>query len=239
MYSAAQDKHLSNSHNQLLNSLVRELKGPLVLIARRAELEKSGGKLNDALQSIQDTADKTLQLIDSYLLTTQSEYGQHSLQLEPMGIGSIVYELAQDLRSYAKDKKIDLMVDVKDGDVMGNREGLKAVILCLSELAMVQNSDQRNVRRKKILIQTKKEKETVSVSILSNQMDISNKDIDLARQMQGNAHLAGGRVLDSGIRLAIADILTGALGSSLQTRQSNGLKGLNFELVRSKQLQLV
>lgn len=239
MHSAAQDKHLPVSHNQLLNSLVRELKGPLILIARRAELEKSGENLSATLQSIQDTADKTLQLIDSYLLMARSEYGQHSLRLEPMGIGSIVYEVARDLQPYAMDKKIDLTVDVKDGDVMGNREGLKAVILCLSELAMVQNSGERNSRRKKMLIQARKEKQTVSVSVLSNLMDISNKDIDLARQMQGGAHLAGGRMLDSGIRLAIADILTNALGSNLQVRQFKGLRGLNFELARSTQLQLV
>lgn len=238
MYSGPQDKHLSASHSQLLNSLARELKGPLILIARRAELEKSERSTSEALQSIQDTADKTLKLIDSYLLVAQSEYGQHSLQLEPIGIGSVIYEVAKDLYPYAKEKKIDLSMDVKDGDVMGNREGLKAVLLCLSELAMAQTGDDSSHRRK-VIIQTRRDKEAVSVSVLSNQFEIGGKDIKIARQIQGGAHLADSRLMDSGIRLAIADILTGALGGSLHTKNFNGLKGLNFELPRSKQLRLI
>lgn len=235
--SQPEDKNIFASADQLLSSLVNELKSPLILIARQAESEKSGANKSE-FESIQKAAEKTLQLIDSYLLMAQSEYGQRALTLEPVGVGSVIYEVANDLAPYAKARKVDFTVDVKDAHVMANRQGLKAVLMCLSELFIEQNNDEKTKHRK-VRIETRRERENVAVSVLCSQLEITNKDLELARQMQGNSHMANGKMPDSGIRLAIADVLTNSLGSHLQVRQINGLKGLNFELAGSRQLQLV
>lgn len=235
--SQPEDKNSFASADQLLSSLVNELKSPLILIARQAESEKSGANKTE-FESIQKAAEKTLQLIDSYLLMAQSEYGQRALTLEPVGVGSVIYEVANDLAPYAKARKVDFTVDVKDAHVMANRQGLKAVLMCLSELFMEQNNDEKTKHRK-VRIEARRERENIAVSVLCSQLEITNKDLELARKMQGNSHLATGKMPDSGIRLAIADVLTNSLGSHLQVRQINGLKGLNFELAGSKQLQLV
>lgn len=232
-----EDKNLFPSPDQLLGSLVNELKSPLILIARQAESEKTGANKTE-FEAIQKAAEKSLQLIDSYLLMAQSEYGQRALRLEPVGVGSVIYEVAKDLAPYAKAREVDFAVDVKDSHVMANRQGLKAVIMCLSELFIEQNSESTD-KRCKVRIETRREHENITVSVLSSELEITNKDLELARRMQGNSHMANGKMPDSGIRLAIADVLTNSLGSHLQVRQINGLKGLNFELAGSKQLQLI
>ncbi len=232
-----EDKNLFASPDQLLSSLVNELKNPLILIARQAESEKSGPSKAE-FESIQKTAEKSLQLIDSYLLMAQAEYGQRTLELEPVGVGSIIYEVAKDLAPYAKAKDIDFAVDVKDAHVVANRQGLKAVIMCLCELFIEQNNS-NPTKRRQVKIETKRAQENVNVSVLSSELEITNKDIELARQLQGNSHLASGKMPGSGVRLAIADVITSSFGSHLQVRQTNGLKGLNFKLAGSKQLQLV
>jgi hypothetical protein len=221
----------------LLKSLVRELKNPLILIARHAELEKTGSGGTHAFGSIQDTAEKALQLIDSYLLMAQAEYGQRNLPLETIGVGSVLYDIISDLRPYTREQKIDLSTDIKDSRVMANREGLKAAVWCMSEFVMAQEGEEP--KPKKVRILTGKTQDKVSVSIVSNQVEITGKDIDLARRIQGGAHLAGSKMPDSGIRLAIADILVNCLGSDLQIRKINGMKGLSFDLSMSRQLQLV
>lgn len=231
-----EDKNLFASPDQLLSSLVNELKSPLILIARQAESEKESTKKTE-FEAIQKAAEKTLQLIDSYLLMAQAEYGQRALTLEPIGVGAVIYEVATDIAPYAKAREVDFSIDVKDAHVMANRQGLKAVLMCLSELFIEQNSDEEH--RKEVRIETRRENQNVAVSVLSSELEITNKDLELARRMQGNSHLANGKMPDSGIRLAIADVLINSLGSSLQVRQINGLKGLNFELAGSKQLQLI
>lgn len=235
--SQPEDKNLFVSPDQLLSSLVNELKSPLILIARQAESEKSSAHKTE-FESIQKAAEKSLQLIDSYLLMAQSEYGQRALRLEPVGVGSVIYEVAKELAPYAKSREVDFTVDVKDSHVMANRQGLKAVIMCLSELFIEQNSDEK-YKKRKVRIETRREHKNVAVSVLSSELEITNKDLELARRMQGNSHLANGKMPDSGIRLAIAEVLTNSLGSHLQVRQINGLRGLNFELAGSKQLQLI
>ncbi|HEX5797032.1 MAG TPA: hypothetical protein VFX86_01430 [Candidatus Saccharimonadales bacterium] len=233
-----EDKNLYSAPDQLLRALARELKNPLILIARRSELEKNASNGPQAYETLQQTAENALQLIDSYMLMAQSEYGQRSLPLETVGIGSVVYEVVRDLTPHTKVREIDFATEVKAGDVMANREGLKAIIWCLCELMVAQNGDGGQIK-KKVRIKTMKQDRKVSISVLSSDMDITNSDIDAARRIQGMSHLAGGKLSDSGIRLAIADVLTSSLGSRLKVRKINGLKGLCFELAGSRQLQLV
>lgn len=207
-------------------------------MARQAELEKSKSSSN-ALSSIQQTAEKTLKLIDSYLLISLNEYGQTSLPLESVGIGSIIYDVAQDMRGYARNQDVDIEYTVNDANVMANVEGLKAAIWCLSDMAINQSSLSDNSRGR-ISITTKKTNEKIKVSVLSNNMEVKNSDLHRARKQFGSSHHAfSSSSPDSGVRLALADMLSSALGSQLSAAKSNHMQGLSFDLLRSQQLQLV
>lgn len=226
MSAHPQDKNLPQTEGKLLDSLAKELKNPLILIARQAELERNF--------PIRETAEKTLQLIDSYLLVARAEYGQLPLSLETVGIGSVVYEVERSLSPYAKSRRIDFKTEVKAGEVIANREGLKALVWCLCDLAMAHKTKKQRVR-----IMATKDNQAVSVAVVGSGIEIKGSDIEIAKHMQGRAHLAAGKLLDSGVRLAIADMLAASLGSSLKIRQVAGLRGLGFELKRSTQLRLV
>ena len=238
MQSHSEDKNLPREPSRLLGALARELKNPLVLIARQAELEKSKGS-NQAFDSLQKTAEKTLRLIDGYLLMAQTEYGQRSLPLETVGIGAVIYDVINGLRLHGQHNNVDFYYEVKDANVMAHREGLKTVIWSLSELALIRDYD-REEKRQKVVIRTAVKDEKVSVDILGSALDISGSDIDLARRLQGTSHYALGNKLDeSGIRMAIADVLAESLGSKLHAKKNKGLRGLSLDLLVSKQLQLV
>lgn len=232
-----EDKNEVTTPDKLLSSLVRELKNPLVLIARKAELAGISSA-DTAFLDIRHTAENTLKLIDGYLLAAQSEYGQQALPLETVGVGSVIYDAVNDLRTYAKEQKIDFATEVKDADVTANREGLKAMVWCLSELALTSSiDDKKEVQR--VRIKTLLAGEKVTVAVLSNQLDITDSELQAAKQLQGTSHLAGAKLSDSGIRLAIADTLARSLGSTLSARKINGLRGFSFELNGSRQLQLI
>lgn len=211
----------------------------MVLIARQSELE-GNNSAQEAFLSIQKTAENALRLIDSYLLIAQSEYGQRSLALETIGVGSVIYDVASDLTPYAQNQQIDFSTSVKDANVMANREGLKAVIRCLSEIALADDIEDEDEKQQKVRIYANRADNKVSIAVLSSTMNITDSDVEYARKAQGVSHLAlGNRMYDSGIRLAIADMLAVSIGSKLRARKIDGLRGLGFELLGSKQMRLV
>ncbi|MBI5357307.1 HAMP domain-containing histidine kinase [Candidatus Saccharibacteria bacterium] len=118
---------------QLLGSLAHELKNPLTLIARKAELEA----LNigeSAFSELQDTAERTLKLIDSYLLMAQSEYGQVKLPIETIGVGSVIYEVLQELGPVAEKNRVLISTNIKDSEVMSQQFGRRKKGYCKSSL---------------------------------------------------------------------------------------------------------
>jgi K+-sensing histidine kinase KdpD len=225
-----------NDNSKILNSLASDLKRPLVLIARQAELSKSRpGKKH--LQSIQETAEKTLKLIDSYLLMSQSEYGQQLLPVESFGIGSVIYNVAEEIRPIAKKANIDIILNINDALVMANPGGLKAIIWCLSDMALAQTSAEQTSGV--VEINTKKSINNIRISVLSKSMKIKNSDLDKAQKNIGKTHMAlSSSSSDSGIRLAIASLLGESLGTSLRAVRDKRTQGIGFNLALSRQLQL-
>lgn len=228
MLTPAEDKNYTTVQASLLKSLVKELKNPLILIARQAEL--------DNYLSIQRTAEQTLQLIDSYLLMAQTEYGQKALPLEAIGIGSVIYEVINEFQPLAQERSIDLSMQVKDANVMAHRTGLKSTLWCLTELCSTSSDN----GRKQVKIQTVKHGERLLVTVLGEGLELTEKDVELNRRLQGQSRLAaGGKLEDSGVRLAIADALAGAFGQGIRVKKAGGLTGFGFDVMSSKQLTLV
>lgn len=226
-----------NNNFQALDSLVRELKRSLVLIARQAELDKVRPKEKN-LQSIQQTAENTLKLIDSYLLMAQSEYGQQLLPVESFGVGSVIYSVAEEIRPAAKKDNIDIVLNVNDALVMANPKGLEAAIWCLSDMVLAQTLSKKN--NHVIEINTKRSAKDVKISVLSRSMNVKNSDLQKARKNLGKIHMAlSSSSSESGVRLAIASLLGESLGTRLKAVRSNTAQGIGFDLALSKQLQLV
>lgn len=225
-----------NDNFKILNSLASELKRPLILIARQAELNKARADKNH-FQSIQETAEKTLKLIDSYLLMAQSEYGQQLLPVESFGVGSVIYSVAEEIRPIAKKADVDVVLNISDAPVMANREGLRSAIWCLTDIVLAQTSSERSSGV--IEINARKSASGVKVSVLSKSMKVKNSELQKAQRNLGKIHMAlSSSSSESGVRLAIASLLGESLGTSLHAVRSNHAQGIGFNLMLSSQLQL-
>ena len=227
-----------NDNQKILDSLISDIKRPLVLIARQAELGKTEEGHTPPLKAIQETAEKTLKLIDSYLLAAQSEYGQQLLPVKSFAVGSVIYNVAEEIRLIAKKANVDVVLDVNDALVMANPEGVKAAIWCLSDMVLTQTLAEKSSGVMEI--NAKKSQGGIKVSVLSKSMKVKNSDLDKTQEKLGRSHMAfSSASSDSGVRLAIAKLLGDSLGTSLKAVRSKHTQGLGFNLSLSRQLQLV
>lgn len=120
-----------NSQTLLLRSIAEQLKMPLMYIARQAELAQKCA--NDPIQNfkfMQTHADMALQLVDSYLLSLDLKARQMSLELEPVPLSAVLYDVAHELTPLAKQRNtdIELVLAGKYGQVMAHPDGLRAAL---------------------------------------------------------------------------------------------------------------
>jgi len=118
---------------RLARALAEELKLPLIQIARKGELARMTADPAQ-VKDIETTADGALKLIESYLFSTRVLMNQQRLELEPVSVGSTMYDIAQYLSGHAKMYNCDLDIDVKSsiGLAMAHPEALKSVLTSLA-----------------------------------------------------------------------------------------------------------
>ncbi len=120
--------------NSLLLSVAEQLKMPLTVIARQAELSQLArdASLLDA-STVHTQATAALQLVDSYMLGLQLAREQAELELEPVSIASTLVETAHSLERFAGQYgvHVELLIAGKHGPVMANARGLRAALLSL------------------------------------------------------------------------------------------------------------
>lgn len=126
--------------NELLVSVAEQLKVPLAIIARQAELSTlsagaAGAGAAPALNAatIATQADAALMLVDSYLLGLELLRTQSQLELEPVSVSSLLVDAAHDLHAFARQYGVSVELETagKYGPVMSNARGLKAALLSL------------------------------------------------------------------------------------------------------------
>lgn len=221
--------------DQTLRALAYELKHPLVLIARQAELAATP---NDIAQ-IQRTAEQSLRLIDSFLLSAQTEYGQQQLAMEPTTIGSILYDASSELRSELLRNSYELTIDDRVHDpVMTHRPALTSLVALFANTVM-SFSDDSPAKKQLVLRGFKTKHGTLGIGVFSEHA-MNENDIKQALELAGEAHMPLARLSHaSHVSLAIADSLCSAIGGVMSVKRMGKLTGLVTELPRSEQLAFV
>lgn len=216
---------------QTLRSLAQELKHPLCLIARQAEAGHE-----EVLDNILKVSEHSLALIDSYLLTAQTEYGQVALDLSPMSLGSVFHDVKHKLRPLAHAQSSKVIVDNRAGQpVMTHRLALSSVLVSLADILMHKESEHQEV----ILRSFKTNTGDIGVGVFSSQ-PVSAEDVRRGLELQGRAHMPLGKFSNrSGVSLAIADGLCRAIGGELEVKRMGKHTGLTTILPKSDQLALV
>jgi hypothetical protein len=221
---------------RLLYALAEELKLPFMQVARNAELGQITKSI-DHYKNIETTADATIKLLDSYVLSTQTLIQQVPLELSPMPVTSILYEVGQQLDRLTKlyNAKVDIVVEGKCGLVMAHKEALFAAISSLAYTFICASQQQTQVT-----LFARKEDNRIIAGVLSSQSTINKKSLELARKLYGNARQPYPSVThNQGAGLYVADSLFGAMESDLYFSRLGKSRGFLAPFQLSRQLALL
>lgn len=216
---------------QTFQALARELKMPLTIISAQAEISQQN--------NIRKQAQDAMILIDSFLIASQTNYGQTQLELEPISVGSIFYKLSAEVSQGATTSKVSVDTETScDSLVMSNRRGLEVGLRSLMDIAIA-NLQAKDSSKIKLRAYRRRDGK-IFAGIFSPNLSLSQKDIERAKTLIGSAqqsvstHFSG-----SGIQLILASCLAEALGVNLSSLKKGNLRGLGFELMKSEQLRIV
>ncbi len=206
-----------------LRAVAYELKQPLIRIARQTELDDAS-----ELPSIRQNAEDALRLIDSFLLTAQSEYGQQSLNLEPLQAGAVLYDVSQQLK-----RQTSVAIDSRVHEaVMTHRSALASILAVFGDII-------GDLSSHVVLRSYKTRNGAVGIGVFGA-TKLTRADLRQAMELQGNAHAPLGKInTQSKIPLSIAEGLCRAIGGTMTIKHMGTLSGLATELPRSEQLSLV
>jgi hypothetical protein len=214
---------------RLLKALAEQLKSPLLHIAYHAELKQV-----TALPEIGATAARTLQLIDTYLLSTS----QQQLEFEPVSVSSVLYDVAQALDPLARQHNCELEIAVagKYGPVMAHQKSLEAALITLGQ-SLIEADTATHPR---LVLSAYKNSRGIAAGAFGNHPDLTPDSFRRALALFGTARqpLANTSALNAA-GLYMADALFESMDAKLQVAHHQKLTGLAASLVPSAQLQLV
>lgn len=231
------------SQTLLLRSVAEQLKTPLMYVARQAELSKTTRPASpeQVFSTMQLHADMALKLVDSYLLGLAITNQQETLDLEPVPLSAVLYDVAHDLTPIARqyNTDVELVLAGKYGQVMAHQAGLKAALyglgFVLSEIVHPQKT------RNRLQIAAHRSRQGI----------VTGFYIDGAEQMQTElTHMRRTRgtfkrqpfaqcVANTGAGVLVADAIFTAMQTRLRSGRFRSQQGLAVTLQQSKQLQLV
>lgn len=227
----------------LLLSVAEQLKVPLSVIARHAELAQMPGDSGQTeVQSIGVQADAALKLVDSYLLGLELERSRGQMPLEPVSVPSVLADTAQELLRYGKAYgiDIDLGIQPKCAPVMASRRGLRAALLSLGFELIEAQAAQAEQSRPRLVLAAHRSYNGVVAGMYGQYDGLSieqwRKSLSLVgRARQPLASVSAG----SSAGLFVADAILRAMFARLRPTKYHNEHGLAATLPTSQQLSLV
>lgn len=224
----------------LFACLAEQIKMPLVQISAMADVmdpsdpEEVLGYSNN----ISEIGMTATQLIDGFLLGLRAS-NQAELRLEPIPIGSLLYDVANLVLKYARivGCEVRLEVDRNCGLVMANPRLLKSAMINLaySFINATQPGDGKPVR-----IVADYSNGSIMTGVFSNTSSLSKALFDNARRIKGVAHQPLHKFSsDNSAGVFVADNLLTCLGTNLDLIRYGGGVGLAGRLMPSSQLSLI
>ena len=214
---------------RLLRALTEQLKSPLLQIAYQAELQDV-----QTLPAIGLTAARALQLIDTYILSTQ----QQALPLEPVSVSSVLYDVAQLLDPLARQHncRLEIAVGGKYGPVMAHQKGLEAALVTIGQ-SLIEADTTAHPR---LVLSAYKNRQGIAAGMFGNHPDLTPEAFRRALGLIGNARQPLPTVSPlNGAGLYMAEAIFETMDARLQVTRHHKLTGLAASLVPSAQLQLV
>lgn len=220
--------------DELFLTLAEQLKTPLLQIARLAELSEQ-----THLPRIAVISEHTLRLVDAYVQCQE----QTKLLLEPLTASAVLYEVAHDLRAFAKQWDFEIDVDQrgKTVPVMAHRHSLLTMLTLLGASLIEAEAEGENKKiPRRLILGTHRSAQGTVVGVFGSHLVLSQRALQMMRALHGRATQTSPSLgLAGGAGLAIADRLSGQLSSPLRAYRHRSMSGIGSVLLPSKQLQLV
>ena len=224
---------------QLLLSVVEQLKLPLLQIARQAERGQMSGQTD--LLGIQSTADNALQLLDNYALGVRLSLQPRQLEIEPVSVASVLYDTSQQLRGLARNYGVELELSIagRYGPVMAHRQGLQAALVSLGT-ALIEALPALGTKQLRLQLAMHHCRYGIVAGLYADAEQLSSETLKQGRALQGRSRqplltLSHG----SGAGIFVADAILESMSLHLRTSRHHRLYGLGTVLQPSQQLQLV
>ncbi len=252
---SADSSDSSDSFIRLFLATAEELKLPLLHIGRTAELQslenadldlaekrRSQIRSQAALRDIQTTADMSLQLLDSYVLSLRlSMQSTATLDLEPVSVAAVLYDTAAALRSVAGQYGVDLQLHVhgRYEPVMAHRQALQSAMISLG-YSLIEALPANGANTLRLQLATHRTKDGIVAGMYGDLDGLTPRMFRRALELQGYVRQPFVSVLPgSGAGVFVAHNLLSAMASRLRVGRFHRLPGFAVTLRTSEQLQLV
>lgn len=221
--------------NELSYSIAHELRMPLLNIARLSELQQSSTR--PSFEAIETIADSILKLLDSYLIATRYTNQQIKLELEPISLSAVMYDVAQymDRLSRAQNCELRLKVQKHGGLVLAHPQAIKAAFLSLC-YAFLHSSDQ--TKKAVITLETHRVQGSVIAGVVSDDIHIEKNVFMKGQQLAGKAYQSIKDIPTNGAGYFIAANLFETMTVPVQYIHSNRRFGIMGTFHSSSQLAL-
>lgn len=227
---------------QLLMSVVEQMKLPLLHIARSAEL--AALKNVQDLETISTSAHMALRLLDSYALGVQLARQQVPIfEREPVSVSGVLYDAAMQLAPYAHSYgvSLDLQLDGKYGPVMAHRQGLQAALVSLG-YAFIEALPTDETAERYMRLSAHRCRYGIVTGMYVKTSNLAGPALRIGRQLQEQGitrQPLNTFTHTSGAGIFVADALLRAMQTCLNSSRHRRLYGLGAVLLPNPQLRLV
>ena len=224
---------------QLLLSVVEELKLPLLQIALKAEQGQLSGQAD--LAGVQATAGSALKLLDNYALGVRLSLQPRQLEIEPVSVASVLYDTGQQLQSLAGSYGVELELDIagRYGPVLAHRQGLQAALVSLGA-ALIESLPALESTQLRLRLASHHCRYGLVAGLYVDTERLSSGTLRQGRALQGRTRQPLPAVShSSGAGVFVADAILEAMSLHLRASRHHRLYGLGTVLQPSSQLRLV
>lgn len=237
-------QHYREGHDiSLLQSVAEQLRAPLTIIAKQAELIHIDPSPSMAEANIIRTqASAALTLVDNYLLGIQLLTQQSQLQLEPVSASSTITEAAHALSSFANQYGIKLNVSIagKYEPVMAHKQALGAALVSLGFTLIEAISTLAIKQDQKVLQLAVHRGKGGIIAGAYGPLAVKAQEWHIAQKTRGTSHQAFTSLLGTaGAGIFVADALCQAMQTNIIVGRYARQSGMAMSLAPSHQLQLI
>lgn len=230
-----------SSQNKLFFALAEQLKVPLLQISRSAELAQSQST-NNQLDIIENIADTTLQLVDSYLLSIRLHNAGDDLALVPVSLSAMLHDAAHKMEkiSSAGICDIELHIAGKYGPIMAHPSGLTAALYNLGQAFIDVQSQREHTKRPVIKLAAHRTRNGISAGLFSDIEGLNSDMFSRSKRMYGSSRQPLAQLsAHNGAGIFIADSLLETMSGGLRVAHHQKLTGLAATFSPSQQMALV